>query len=296
MELLDQSKENIAATLARVLPTAAVVHSQKTASEEAAVLQIAVPKSMELKEIDTEKLLPNPRRAKTTATMGDVDSFLTYVHRHEKEASVVWCAFNPVSAALSFTAVLDDHGAAPGWRQHRATFTPTLSLEWQAWTQHNKKAMDQLPFAEFLESNENDIASVEGMPTSLQMHAMATEFVARQDLAIRSVIRLQSGGVQLNYVNDADAGTTEAMKVFEKFAIGIPVFWTQPAPLAEAPLQPVAAFRIDARLKYRLAQGKVNFTYELIRPDRVHQTAAVELIESMRVRLGTVPLLMGSCT
>ena len=31
-----------------------------------------------------------------------------------------------------------------------------------------------------------------------------------------------------------------------------------------------AAWAITARLKYRLASGKVSFHYELVRPDRVH--------------------------
>ena len=92
----------------------------------------------------------------------------------------------------------------------------------------------------------------------------------------------------LTYVADADKGTLEQMKVFEKFSIGIPVFWAGPA------------FRIDARLKYRLgtaqAAGKVSFFYELIRHYRVHEAAAKELISAVRDGIGAVPLLMGSCT
>lgn len=70
-----------------------------------------------------------------------------------------------------------------------------------------------------------------------------------------------------------------------QFAIGIPVFWAGPG------------YRIDARLRYRHASGKVAFWYELIRPDRVHEAAAKELIERIRTGLPQgVPLLMGKTT
>jgi uncharacterized protein YfdQ (DUF2303 family) len=219
--------------------------------------------------------------------LSEADSFVAYVKRHAGAGSVVWCQFNPQTFALSFTAVIDEHAnAVPGWRGHQAKFQPDMSAEWKVWTSSNGsgKAKSQVEFAEFLEANEADIASVEGMPTSLQMHSMATEFVARQDMMLKSTVRLQGGGVNLTYVADADTGTLEQMKVFERFAIGIPVF------------QAGLAYRIDSRLKYRLGQGKVSFYYELIRPDRVHEMAAKGLIAKVREAIGDTPLLMGSCT
>jgi len=284
--------ENIAATLVRELPKPQVIFAQTTENEDNAVTHIAMPKGMQLQAIDNEALLAHPRRAKGVAVFADIDSFVRYVLDHKTEATVVWCNFNPQTFALAFTAVIDDHEPRfPGWRGHRAVFRPTMAVEWDTWKKNNREAMGQVTFAEFIEANENDVHAAEGMPTSLQMHALATEFVARQDVAIKSVVRLQSGGVQLNYINDADSGTTEAMRVFERFAIAIPVFWTAPES-GETPA-PVKAYRIDARLKYRFANGKVSFHYELIRPDHVHQKAAVEVLEDMRTRLVDTPLFMG---
>lgn len=115
------------------------------------------------------------------------------------------------------------------------------------------------------------------------MLKMATEFEANSDKRIKSVVRLQGGGVRMDYVDDDNADTLAQMQVFEKFQIGIPVFWSGPG------------YRIDARLKYRHGQGKVSFWYELIRPDRIHEAAAKELIERVRAGIGAVPMLMGSC-
>ena len=277
--------ENIAATLSRLLPTSApLITFQPSGGGE--VAHIAVPKGFEHITIDNEELLDRPRRTKAIAALSDAESFIAYVKRHAVAGSVVWCNFNPQTYALDFTAVIDEHAnGQPGWREHRARLQPAMSAEWKVWTGSNgaQRVKSQVEFAEFVEANEDDIASVEGMPSSLQMHTMATEFVARQDMLLKSTTRLQSGGVQLTYVADADAGTTEAMKLFEKFAIGIPVFWAG------------SAFRIDARLKYRIGQGKVSFFYELIRPDRVHEAAAKELIAKVRQEIGETPLLLGSC-
>lgn len=282
---MTETTRNIAETLAEVLPkanlAAAVDHNNA-----AAVKLFAVPKGQELKEVDLERLLPAPRRAKLQVQMAEADSFLAYVARHHTPATVVWCKFDPQTFALSFQAVFDDFGpqASPGWRGHRATYTPEPSAEWKVWTAHNGagKAMSQLDFASFLERNETDIAAVEGMPNSLAMMQMATAFEANSEKRIKSVVKLQGGGTRLDFIDDNDADTEAQMKLFEKFAIGIPVFWAGPA------------YRIDARLKYRHASGKVAFWYELIRADRVHESAAKELIDKVRSGLPEgLPLLMG---
>lgn len=297
MDINDPNKENIAATLARVLPTAQVLHTQKTLQEGGDILHLVFPKTMEHKAIDTESLLSSPRRAKGTAVFADLDSFTRYVLDFAKPGStMVWCNFNPKTFALEFNGVINDHGPTlPGWRDLRAVYSPAMSAEWETWTGRNGpgRAFTQVDFAEFIEANEQDIHAQEGMPTSLDMHKLATEFIAKQDVSIKSAVRLQSGGVQLNYIDDADAGTTAAMKLFERFAIAIPVFWT--APQGGEAEGAIKAYKLEARLKYRIGAGKVTFFYELIRPDRVHQKAAVELIEALRVRLASanVPLLMG---
>lgn len=281
-----QAQENLAQTLKRVLPEARVLSNTALATirSDDGISQIAVPAGFDLRQVDHETLLPNPRRTKAKVTLSDPTSFLAYVERHAEPRTVVWCTFNPQNFQLSFTCVIDEHArGAAGWRSHAAHFTPDMSAEWKAWIALNKETQGQLAFAEFIERRELDIATQEGYPTSLQMLTMATEFEANSEKAFKSVARLQGGGVRLQYVNDDDARTIEEMKIFEKFQIGIPIFWAGPA------------YRIDARLKYRHGSGKVSFWYELIRADRVHEAAAKELIEQIRGGIGEVPLLMGTC-
>lgn len=282
----DTARENIAQTLARELPTAALLADTRIAelADHDRLMHLAVPKHYTIQEVDLERLLPSPRRTKAKAQFSDCASFLAYLERHANERSVVWADFNPQTHKLSFLAVIDEHAKGlAGWRSHVAAYTPEHSAEWKTWLGANAKPQEQITFAEFIERNELDIATQEGYPTSLQMLQLATEFEANSDKRIKSVARLQGGGVRLEYVDDDHPETLAQMKLFERFQIGIPVFWAGPA------------YRIDARLKYRHGKGTVAFWYDLIRPDRVHEAAAKEVIEAVRAGIGAVPLLMGSC-
>lgn len=279
---------NLAETLAAVLPKAAVVHQVDAGMPGLHIVHVALPKGTTVQEIktDLEALLPNPRKTKATAIFTDPASFLDYVKRHADPAqAVTWCTFDPQTFKLSFDAVIDEHikGTA-GWRSHRAHFTPAMSAEWKAWKGADRNFFDQVPFAEWIQEREDDVTTANGLPTALQMLEMATNFVMNEERALKSAVRLQSGGIRLTYVADPDKGTTEEMKLFERFALGIPVFHGG------------AAWSVSARLKYRNNAGKVKFSYELVRADRVHEGAAKELIEQIRIGLADVPLLMGSCS
>lgn len=295
MSYEDNEAGNIAATLAEVLPKAALLGTVPLPSgvQALTITHYAVPKGTDVKEFkhDLEHLLPAPRATKAHAKLAGPVDFLAYVARHKKPQTLVWCDFNPQTFRLKFTAVIDEHAAdGPGWRRHTAELDPLFSAEWKVWKETwDRKPMAQTPFAEFLQENGADIASTEasaaaGYPTALKMLKMATEFVMNEERSLKSSVRLQSGGVRLTYVADPDKGTTEDMAMFEKFQIGIPVFHGG------------GAWAIDARLKYRNNSGKLSFHYELVRPDRVHQAAAEALIAQVRDGLGEVPMIFGACS
>jgi len=281
--------ENVAQTVLRSMP---VPISLRQVGPESLVEHIAVPKGYEVKVVDNEAMLPRPRALKATADFSDLDSFLAYVKRNAGAHSIVWGNFDPTTYALDFTAVFDEHAGAtaadqerPGWRRHRATFKPALSKEWGIWTKHNGHgaAKGQLAFAEFLEDNSDDIASGEGLPSSLEMLDMARTFEVNADKRFRSAIRVQSGGQALEYVDTDDAGTVARMQFFERFQIGIPVFRGEKDGVL-----------VLAKLRYRINQGAVSFWYELRRPDKAHQMAAEDLIKRVRAAIGDTPLMLGS--
>jgi uncharacterized protein YfdQ (DUF2303 family) len=266
-------KENIAATVARESRKPFVLNEQ----------QIAVPDGWNIK--DTEALQAIPFRKKAKVNASDELSFVDYIKRHGSLAScTVWCEANYPSGKVDYTAIINDHEEeADGqhWRDHIAKFSPEKSVEWLRWNNSNTKTMGQYEFAEFIENNLADIASASGYPTGTAMLQMATALEITQDSRIKSAIRLQSGGVRMEYVQDDNAATTESMEVFNKFALGLPVF------------RGGDAYQLEARLKYRLNSGKLTFWYELNRADKVLEAAAKTLTQSIQEKSG-FPLFHGN--
>ena len=85
----------------------------------------------------------------------------------------------------------------------------------------------------------------------------------------------------MNFIQDDDQQTLTQMKLFEKIAIGIPVFWNGDA------------YQITARLRYRVKDGKLTFWYELIRKDKVFEDASNNLINKLKSAIN-VPFYFGA--
>lgn len=247
-------------------------------SNEKHVKRVALPPQWTLTEKNDEALLQVPNRKHGTIQLDDVDSFIKYITRHIiKDQTTIYCIADYAEGKVSFRAVINDHNGNPDgqqWRDYVALYTPKASVEWARWLISNKQPFSQFDFAMFIEDNLADIAAVEGMPTGQQLLEMALSFQASQDMKYKSAIRLQNGGVNMSFVQDDDNQTLMNMKMFEKIAIGIPAFWNGDA------------YRIDARLRYRVKEGTLRFWYELIREDKVLQDAAETLIIKIKAETG----------
>jgi len=274
--------ENFAATLAREIKQPQEIAS----NESAARRRVALPPGWKLVEHDDSNLLPAPLRKKARVRLRDSDSFISYVKRHGSLTdATVWCLADYTAGKVAFTAIINDHGEDPGkaaWRDHQALFSPEFSEEWRRWTGKNKQAFTQAEFAAFIEENLKDIASPEGanLPSGSAMLNMALQFESTQDMRFKSAIRLQNGGVNMSFVQDDDSQTLQQMAMFERFAIGIPVFWNGDA------------YQIDARLRYRQRDGKLSFWFELIRSDKVLEAAVTTVIDVIKEKTGN-PFFFG---
>ncbi|HEX7907305.1 MAG TPA: DUF2303 family protein [Paraburkholderia sp.] len=279
---MEQTTKNLAETLATELKAPIEIASNTAA----AIRRVALPPGWKLEEHDEERNLAAPLRKTATVRVRDSDSFIEYVKRHGSLTDcTIWCSANYVEGKVAFQAIVNDHGsdaAAAAWRDHKAYFAPEFSEEWRRWTAQNKKQMTQTDFAAFLEDNLKDVASVDGsgLPTGSAMLEMAIAFEATQDMRFKSAIRLQNGGVNLSFVQDDDAQTLQKMAVFERFAIGIPVFWNGDP------------YQVDARLRYRVRDGKLVFWFELVRTDKILEAAAQTVIGVIREKTGN-PFFFG---
>ena len=270
---MDEEK-NIAETIFENAPQPITVYQ----NDEIQFRKIAVPKGWEVQDCDNEALLQKPRRKKAIVSLNDTDSFIGYVKRHGSlTACTIWADVDYAEEKAKFQAVINDHGEKEdeqAWRDHVAHYAPQFSPEYLRWAGKNRTVMSQVDFAEFLDNNQMDIASPQGFPSSAEMLQMALNFEAKQDLRFKSSVRLQNGGTDMTFVQDDDKGTIERMKVFDKFAIGIPVYFGGDA------------YQINARLRYRHREGKVVFWYELVRPDLVMKAATDTIIEKIKAECG----------
>ncbi len=220
-----------------------------------------------------------PDRIKATVGLRDAASFVEYVTKYRDSRTRVFA--EPTRS--SFLAVLDYHQAeaekTPEFCDHKASFVMTLDDRWKIWLATDNKPMAQDAFAEFIEDQMADIAD----PRPADMLEIARDLKAKIEVNFGSSTRSQSGQVQLKYEETVKAGVGQAgtIEIPEEFTIKIPVFYGE------------TAIEIKARLRFRIASGKLSFHYRLNRPNEVQLTAFEATVESISGKLGA-PILLGS--
>lgn len=242
-----------------------------------------VPDGYQVK--DMEHVLDAPTRKRAKVTLLDADSYIAYTKEHGSMATCRHYAEVDYEKSLcTVVGIINDHGSKedePHWRDHTATFSPKLSIEWKRWTESNgvSKAMAQSKFAAFIEDN---IGDINGTPSGTEMLGMALNFEQTSEKRFKRRIDLGTGGVQLEYVDKADDATSAKIKMFERFNIAIPVFQGSNV-----------AYPVECRLKFRQNNDTLNFWYELIRPDRVFRQAVTDEIGAIKEKTGFM-LLYGT--
>ncbi len=248
---------------------------------------VATPPDWKVTYIDEEALLPAPRRIKAELNFNRAESLVGYLEIHATAHSKTYLDIDEALSKLKFVAIIDDNGNdEPHWRGHRAVYEPVQSVEWLRWTARTGYSYSQIDFAVWIEDNIADISGgeVDGVkyPTGAEMLALATNFEACSDKHFKSKTNLQSGGIRLELVDDDDDQTRSNLDYFAKFRIGLRVFRGAAEP----------GYPLEVRLRHAVNGGKLYFTYHLIRPDLVFETAAKELAERIE-KESAVAILYG---
>jgi len=227
-----------------------------------------------------------PEGKSGTAKVLDLPSFLAYWKDHGRLVSRVYASLKPVQ----FVAVLDDYypcaladvDDGADWREHRLSFTPEHSREWNTWVGRSgkDKAFDgNSDFAAWLEDQLPDVVEPDGA-TLLQI---ARTFRVSEGVTWNNEVRLTDGTINLLYHREITgaAGPAHELKIPEIIKISIPVWagvnqknWT-----------------VEARFRYRLTGSKLSIWYELIRPHKVVEAAFLEMWNEITTATGRAPLL-----
>lgn len=229
---------------------------------EAGLIARVLESGQRLEVVDLEHALATPHACRGAATIYEPADFVSYVNRLGSASTTVWA--DPDRSTI--TAVFDDHtdAATAGWRRHRAVLVARRDPEWVAWLGRDNRLGSQEEFAEFVEEHLSAIVpSVPGDPEAADMLEVARSFQAHRSASFERGTRLQSGDVQLRWVETttASAGSKGHLEVPERFNIRV------------APYLGVAPVDVTARLRYRISDGHLRIGYSLHRPDLVQQEA-----------------------
>ena len=248
---------------------------------------VFVPENYKLTVMpELDKHLPKPLRKSGTRVLDDAESFIYYVKEHGTAATCrIYLQADFVQGLIKFTATFNDHLTdTSGWNDFKAIYAPKKSEEWKRWTSKDRDQMSQTEFATWLEDNLSDIAPPEPngkkFPTGSEMLSMAINFEATGDKSFKSQTRIQSGGIEFEFIDRENDATRGKMQAFERFELGL------------APLFNGSGYRMESRLKYRVRDTKLTIWYELIRPDKVLEAATKDLVELIKKET-EFPVLMG---
>lgn len=212
----------------------------------------------------------NPDRKKGTAQVDTRDSFTELVNRHKTDDSAIFADTNWKKPSL--TAVIDYHEAKSGGAadnlSHRVKYEFPLSDEWQTWIASNANSMSQEEFAYWIEDRIPDLAS----PTDAERNEWEPHFKTK--FAVPSELITLSRGLKVNVdsevKNSQNLQSGEGEVTFNEThrdADGKPIIIPGLFILAIAPFVMGEKVTIPVRLRYRVRQGKVNWWYEIFRPD-----------------------------
>lgn len=224
---------------------------------------------------DLDQYGTRPQRKTGFVALHESASFSTYVSEHADDGTTLYGDWR----ALSIIAVLDDHGAEPGWAQHRATLRLRTTPEWDRWVGANGKLVDQQAFAEFIEDNLADIRE----PPAADLLEIAQSFQAANKVSFSSGLRIASGEVQLTYREEiaATAGRDGKLQVPSEFELQL------------APFEGAAPYKVKARLRYRIREGRLAIGFALVRHEDVIRTAFTEEANGIAETTGRT-VLMGA--
>jgi uncharacterized protein YfdQ (DUF2303 family) len=252
---------------------AALAAAEPSSLEAGDVASIIVPAGASLQVLDLEDKLPNPRRKRGESTFFDAPSIVAYVNRHKTEATVLYMNDD----GYRVVAVLNGHAAdEPGWGDHRAVLKLRRTDAWSRWLGKDDQLMDQESFAEHIERNVIDIHE----PAGADLLELAQTFQATTKAEFRSAKQLANGERQFQFSEEVSAagGRNGEITIPKEFVLGI------------APFEGTDPYKVRARLRYRLRDGRLTIGFVLDNPKDVERQAFREIAQAVADGTGLTAL------
>ena len=220
------------------------------------------PKASEIVLVNTGGAALKPARKRGNVCVFDAASF-NAILADNADAGDITIYIDRAPEKPSVVAILNGNGkAGPGWSDFRASIEFRQTPQWAKWKAIDGKMLPQVTFAEFIEDNLEDIAD----PAGAKMLEIATYLEATRTVNFRSGIRLPSGQIQFQNMENIDAKVSASqIEVPETFTLGI------------APIFGLPSYQVPARFRYRLQDGKLTLGIKLQRVE----TMMVDIINDV---------------
>lgn len=228
--------------------------------EDGAVYAVAVPAGAQVQVVDRDldAYRDHPRQTKGQFRFRTADSLAAYLAKHELPQTELWADLD----TSRVTAVIDAHQGAhapAGFGYHRAILQLVHTPAWTAWAGINGRLLGQVEFSEFIEQRTIDFVD----PAGADVLELAQSFQAARSGRFESSQRLNSGETNLVWKEDVQATAGKSG------SIAIP----DVLELALVPYEGGAAYKVRARLRYRISGGSLQLGVVLERPEDVLRDA-----------------------
>lgn len=246
--------------------------------------QVILPPGWSRQLVDHEVFAPTPRRTHGQVVVRDSDGFVQAVNQRKTGAIALYAdegdqgSYDPQRLPVLVAVLNDDHGDAPGWRDHRVVLGLRRRPEWIHWRTADGRLLEQKAFATHIEDGLREIVA----PSPADMLDMAQHFQATTDAKFKGGQRLATGERQFMYDETvvASAGHEGQITIPDEFLLEV------------APFYGADARQVRASFRFQLRQAELQLGYKLDRPDETEREAFAELCERVASSLA-VPLIAG---
>jgi Uncharacterized conserved protein (DUF2303) len=246
-----------------------------------------------------DEYLERPERRAGTAQLEDELSFIAHVNRFKSPASAVFARQDRTKPFVACVIDYYPEGSDPkatDWLGHTSVYAPALSDEWKAWAAMNGKVVPVADFAAFIEDRITDVIVPNLDDPKLKTFAdlVQGKWAEPSDLLqlsrglqinvetqVKNAVTLNTGEIAVQYEETHRDGAGQPIQIANLFQICVPVFYAG------------VLYRIAARLRYRLINGKIHWSYQLVRPDLVFDDAFKGIVANVRDQT-QLPVFLGS--
>lgn len=231
-----------------------------------------------------------PRRIEQTVTLLDAGSFAEYVNEFKTGATRIFVNVTEKDAA--FTAIIDYHKSflgdvgLPDYCRHVARFTTLPTPEWQTWLAANRKPMNQVEFATWLEDNLPLFVSPadSDAPSGADLLELVRTLHGHQSARFNTALRLNTGAYSVNYDEDVEIKGTcttkgGSIELPPQIVAGIKVF------------AGTDAYEVRARLKSRISERRLALHFETISLHVIVRESIMAVIKQVATETKITPLL-----